>query len=307
MTFPAYYDPTRVGRLYIPDIGASVFAGYQTGAYPADGDKNRSILVLVDEQIDFVHEEGALYVPGAIEDTRRIIEWIYTYTSSLTTIAVSLDSHVAVQIFLPSWWSDTAGTRPAPYTVIRSEDVAAGRWIPLYEPEWSVHYVDTLEKQAKKELMIWPYHCMIGTPGHSLTPSLVEAIAFHSGARRAQPIYLQKGQIPKTEYYSMLEPEVKVPNHPMGDLNSSFLNMLNRYDRIYIAGQAKSHCILETIASITRYFKGQLNVISKIRVLIDCMSPVAHPTIDFDAIATAKFAEFEQEGVKLLRSIDPLR
>lgn len=307
MTFPNFYDPSRVGQLYVPDIGVAVQAGYQTNYHRADDDKTRSILLLVDEQIDFVHQDGALYVPGAEDDARRIIEWIFKYASSITTIAASLDSHVAIQIFLPSWWEDEHGNRPEPYTEITSEDVISGRWRATYEPEWSVHYIETLEKQAKKDLMIWPYHCMIGTPGHAITPALVEAIAFHSGARHTQPLYLSKGQIPKTEYYSMLEPEVKVPNHPMGELNTSFLTMLTRYDRVYIAGQAKSHCILETVASIMRYFRGQLNVISKLRVLIDCMSSVPHPTVDFDAAANEKFAEFEREGLKLLRSTEPLR
>jgi nicotinamidase-related amidase len=105
----------------------------------------------------------------------------------------------------------------------------------------------------------------------------------------------------------MLEPEVKVPTHPMGELNTSFLNMLNRYDRIYIAGQAKSHCVLETITSIVRYFTGQMNIISKIRLLTDCMSPIPHTSVDFDAHTDAKFAEFAAEGIKMLKSTDPLR
>jgi nicotinamidase-related amidase len=307
MTFPSFYDPARIGQLYVPNVGLAVDESYQAGHHRADEDKNRSILVLVDMQIDFIHADGALPVPGAIDDTRRLIEWLYKYTGSITAIAASLDSHVAIQIFLPSWWEDEHGDRPAPYTIISDDDVKSGRWKPVYEPEWSLSYVETLEKQAKKQLMIWPYHCMLGTPGHAITPALVEAIAYHSGARRTQPIYLTKGQIPKTEYYSMLEPEVKVPNHPMGELNTSFLNMLNRYDRIYIAGQAKSHCVLETITSIVRYFTGQMNIISKIRLLTDCMSPIPHTSVDFDAHTDAKFAEFAAEGIKMLKSTDPLR
>ncbi|MDZ4766827.1 MAG: hypothetical protein SGI73_19995 [Chloroflexota bacterium] len=307
MVFPKFYDPAHVGQLYVPDIGVAVQEGYKTVLPRSEDDKNRSILVLVDPQIDFIHSEGALPVPGAVEDTRRTIEWIYRYTGSITTIAASLDSHVAIQIFLPSWWEDENGERPVPYTIIHDADVKAGKWKPTYEPEWSMQYVETLEKHAKKELMIWPYHCMLGTAGHAITSALVEAIAYHSGARHTQPIYLTKGQIPKTEYYSMLEPEVKVPNHPMGELNTSFLNMLNRYDRIFIAGQAKSHCVLETVNSIMRYFKGQMQIVSKIRVLTDCMSSVAHPTINFDALADRRFQEFASEGLKLLKSTDPLR
>lgn len=307
MTFPAFYNPEKVGQLYMPDIMAAVDTGRTANLSSAENDAVKSLLILVDAQIDFVHADGALSVPGAIDDTRRTIEWLFEYAPRITTIAASLDSHTPNQIFFPAWWVGEDGKHPAPYTVIHSADVDAGKWTPLYEPEWSVQYPRTLEQQAKKELMIWPYHTMIGTPGHALTPALVEAIAYHCAARRTQPVYLSKGQIPQTEYYSMLEPEVKVPNHPMGNLNTSFLNMINRYDKVYIAGQAKSHCVLETVASMTRYFSGQMNMLRKLRVLIDATSSVVHPTIDFDAIANRAFAEFESQGVQLIKTSDPLR
>ena len=53
----------------------------------------------------------------------------------------------------------------------------------------------------------------------------------------------------------------------MGNLNVSFLNMLASYDRIYIAGEAKSHCVLETVTSIMRYFADQPRIIDKFRIL----------------------------------------
>ena len=196
---------------------------------------------------------------------------------------------------------------PEPYTVIRSEDVRAGRWRALYQPEWSAAYCARLEADAKKELMIWTYHTLIGTPGHALTPALYEAIAYHTAARQAQPIFLQKGSIPETEHYSVLEAEVKVPGKPQSELNEAFLKTLIDYDRIYIAGQAKSHCVLETVTSIMRYFDGQPDVIGKFRILQDCMSSVAHPTINFEALARQAFAEYARKGLKLVNSSDPVR
>ena len=92
--------------------------------------------------------------------------------------------------------------------------------------------------------MIWPFHTMVGTVGHNLSPSLYEAICFHSAARQSQPVKLTKGSIPQTEHYSILEPEVKVTDHPQGGLNQALLNELGGYDLVYLAGQAKSHCVL---------------------------------------------------------------
>jgi nicotinamidase-related amidase len=229
------------------------------------------------------------------------------HLGEITTIAASLDSHVPMSIFFPAWWQDEAGNHPQPYTVIRNADVKAGKWTPLYEVEWSRKYCARLEASSRKELMIWPYHTMIGTPGHTIMPSLYEAIAYHSGARQSQPIFLEKGTIPQTEYYSVLEPEVKVPKHKSGNLNIPFLNILASYDRIYIAGEAKSHCVLETISSIMHYFREKPEIIDRLRVLEDCMSSVAHPVIDFEALATEALDKFTAQGLKLVKAGDSLR
>ncbi len=305
MDFPAFYHPERVGEHFVPDVEAVVAAGSTVALSPADAPL-RTLLLLVDMQVDFVHAEGALSVPGAIDDTHRIIEWIFRNLSYINTIATSLDSHLPMSIFFPTWWVDQNGQHPQPYTVIRSADVQSGRWKPLYEVEWSREYTEKLEAGAKKELMIWPYHTLIGTPEHALMPALYEAIVYHSAARQTQPIFLEKGTIPKAEYYSILEPEVKVPDDPRGGLNNSFLNMLATYDRIYISGEAKSHCVLETVTSIMHYYGDQPAVIDKFRILQDCMSSVAHPTIDFDALANQAFASYARKGLQMVMSSDPL-
>ncbi len=305
--FPGFYDPAKVGTLFAPDTTAAVAAGRAMNLSPASEAKVRTILILVDPQVDFVHVDGNLSVPGAVEDTRRVIEWIFRNMGRITTIAASLDSHVPVQIFFPTWWVDAEGYHPEPYTVIRAADVRAGVWSPLYEHDWSMMYVERLEAASRKELMIWPYHTLIGTVGHAITPSLYEAIACHAAARQTQPIFLEKGMIPKTEYYSMLEPEVKVPDHPMGEQNISFLTMLRSYDLIYVAGQAKSHCVMETVTSIMRYFDDEPSVLQKLRILEDCTSSVAHPTIDFEAIAQRTFRKHSEKGLQLVNSTMPIR
>lgn len=301
---PTIYVPDRVGQNFVPDTGRAIAEGGAAQLAPSKLDRTRTILLLVDMQVDFIHTDGALSVPGAIADTRRTIEWIYDHLEGITTIAASLDSHLPLQIFSSAWWVHQDGGHPEPYTVITSSSVAAGIWRPLYEPDWSTYYVQQLEVQARKALMIWPYHTLLGTPGHSLTPALYEAIAFHSAARQSQPIFLTKGSIPKTEHYSILEPEVKVPEQPSGELNVTFLEMLASYDRVFIAGQAKSHCVLETIASIMRHFARHPRIIAKMRVLLDCTSSVQHPEIDFDALANDALAEFAERGLVLVNSTD---
>lgn len=304
--YPAFYHPDTVGTLAPPDTAAAIAAGLNAGLPPAESDARRAILLLVDPQVDFIHPDGALSVPGAVDDTRRTIAWVYRHAAQITAISASLDSHLPTQIFFATWWRDPAGQHPAPFTAISAADVEAGRWLPLYEPAWSREYVHALEASAKKLLMIWPYHTLIGTPGHAITPALYEAIAYHSAARRAQPHFVPKGSLPRTEHYSLLEPEVKVPDHPQGGLNTAFLETLATYDLVYVAGQAKSHCVLETLASVMRAYQDRPAEIARWRVLTDCMSSVAHPAIDFDALAEARLAEYAAQGLRLVKSTDPI-
>lgn len=304
MSFPEFYTPARIGQFYTPQTAAAVDAGRAAGLSPSSSDTHRVFLLLVDVQVDFVHPDGALSVPGAVEDTRRTVEWILRYAGKITTIGASLDSHIPIQIFSPTWWVDPSGNHPAPFTAIPSADVKSGCWQPLYEPEWSQQYVEQLEEAAKKVLMIWPYHTLIGTPGHTLVPALYEAVAYHTAARQSQPILLSKGTIAKTEHYSILEPEVKVSDTPHGDVNHAFLSTLAEHDLIYVAGQAKSHCVLETVASMMRYYPPE--VIARIRVLKDAMSSVAHPTIDFEALANETFTRFEKNGLRMVDTYAPM-
>ncbi len=306
MTAPAYYDEAKVGRLVAPDIAAATAAGLAAGLPPAAEDKQRVLLLLIDAQVDFIHEDGALSVPGAVEDTRRTVAWIYRNAAKISAIAASLDSHIPLQIFFPTWWADREGHHPEPFTAITTEQVEEGNWTPLYEPEWSRHYVRRLEEQAKKQLMIWPFHTLMGTPGHALTPALYEAIAFHAAARRARPRFLIKGTLPKTEFYSILEPEVKDPEDPEAELNEAFLEELLSYDAVYLAGQAKSHCVLETVTSIMRRVGDRRELAEKFHLLTDCTSSVAHPEVDFEALAQAAYAEFSGRGLQLVTSAMPL-
>ncbi len=300
MPFPAYYDPRKVGTAYQPNIYDAVDAGVDLRLASADTDNPQVALVLVDMQRDFLHRDGALYVPGAIDDCRRIVEWIYRHVAAISKIFVSLDSHYPLQIFFPTWWRDADKRHPAPNTVITAEDVHAGRCQPVYEPEWTLQYLDQLENQHKKQLMIWPFHTLVGTSGHSLSPALYEAICYHTAARQAQPELIIKGEIAKTEHYSILEPEVKVADHPQGQLNVKLLGELEQFDLVYIAGEAKSHCVLETVNSMMRHFRGQSDVISRLRILEDAMSSVHVPGIDFEAMTNEVFEQHKTGGLTLV-------
>jgi len=302
MTFPDFYNPSLIGTRYEPDFARAYQTGLDAYQKPSSDDSPRVLLWLIDAQIDFVFADGRLAVSGAVEDTRRTVEFIYRNTPQITHITASLDTHLPSHIFFAGWWQDANGAHPAPYTVITAEQVARGDWLPTQLPDWSREYVSTLEQIGKKQLMIWPFHCMEGTTGRALVPALSEAIQYHSGARHDAPTYLTKGTIPQTEFYSVVEPEVKVPGRPDGTLNLQFLEFLVEFDLIYIAGQARSHCVLETMRSTLRHFANRPQLVGRLRFLDDCTSSI----VGFEESTNAQIAEFVREGIRLVKAADAI-
>ena len=304
--FPTFYDPQRVGTLFYPDLMAIGEAAAAADLAPAVTDEEVIHLMIIDMQVDFAHAQGTLHVPGSLPDIRRLIEFIYRNAARITNISCSLDSHLPYQIFHPSWWIDAGGQHPEPFTIISLEDVESGRWQPRVEPERSLRYVRLLEEQAKKQLTVWPYHVLIGSIGNALDPELFSAVLWHSLARKTQPTWLTKGSIPLTEHYSMIQPEIPAPGRPLGGKNEAFLKILDEADRIIIAGEAESHCVLETVEDLVEDFGTQPETLQKFYVLQDCTSPVVHPDVDFHAIALERFREFGAQGVNFINSGDPL-
>lgn len=304
--FPSFYDPGRIGTQFYPDMAAIARAASEANLPPASLDDANVHLLLVDMQVDFCHEQGSLYVPGALEDLRRTIEFIYRNAAAISQITCSLDSHLPNQIFSPSWWADADGRHPAPFTVITASDVERGRWQPLTEPQWSRTYVVELERQAKKQLTIWPYHTLIGSIGHTLDAELWSAVYWHSLARQVAPHWLIKGSEPRTEHYSIVQPEIHVPGSAQGGKNQAILDALAAADRVVIAGEAASHCVLETVEDLVEEFGDRPGKLETVFVLQDCTSPVVHPQIDFGAIAQQRFAEFARQGVQVVNSTEPL-
>ncbi len=129
--FPSFYDPRRIGALFHPDMARIAAEADAAGLPPASQDARRVHLLLIDMQVDFCHEAGSLYVPGALGDVRRTVEFIYRNAAQISQITCSLDSHLPSQIFSPNWWADAAGNHPAPFTIVSAAEVQSGRWQPL--------------------------------------------------------------------------------------------------------------------------------------------------------------------------------
>ncbi len=265
---------------------------------PAKQNKERTLFLGIDVQQDFM-DGGALGVPGAHEDVRRMCEFIYNNMDNISNIAVSIDTHTPHQIFHPCWWVDENGNNPAPYTPITLADLDAGKWRAVINPVASREYVKHLEQDGKKTLCVWSYHCIQGTTGAALENQFSNMIYFHSVAKKSVVKRLVKGTDPLSEMYGIIKPEYDTHNY----INIDFLNQLETYDKIIIAGEAKSHCVLETIKQILEHFSNRPEITKKVYILEDCMSSIP----GFEDATEKEFNNFVTTyGVNIVKSTDNL-
>lgn len=333
MTFPLpnFYDPTRAASVYRVDYGglAALAAAFRREhqIQPASQDRLKIWLLLIDVQNTFCIPGFELYVGGrsgngAVDDNRRLAEFIYRNLGRITHISATMDTHHVQQIFHPVFFVDAEGNHPTPYTDIHPADLETGRWrfnpalaaqfgiSPEYGQEMVLHYTRTLEAKGKYALTIWPYHAMLGGIGHALVPVIEEAIFFHSLVRLDQPDFELKGEKPFTENYSVIGPEVLAGpmDEPLGVRNPKFIEQLQTFDRLYIAGQAKSHCVAWTVADLLEDIRATDPALAqKVYLLEDCTSPVVVPgVVDHTEAANAAFDRFAQAGMHIVRSSEAL-
>lgn len=341
LPLPSHFRPERTGevwRVEYEEIAkqAGEWAGVH-GLGPASGDERRVALVIVDAQNTFCIPGFELFVggrsgTGAVDDNRRLCEFIYRNLGIITEIAPTMDTHQAMQIFHGIFFVNDEGGHPAPYTSISVEDIEGGKWKfnrmlgrnlaypDDYIERHILHYVKELRRSGKYELTVWPYHAMLGGIGHALASSVEEAVFFHSIARRSQPDIHVKGDHPLTEHYSVLAPEVTTGpgGEPLRQRRESLFQKpvasaaiyrkLLDFDAVVIAGQAKSHCVAWTIADLLeRAREGDASLVRKIYLLEDCTSPVVVPgVIDYTDEAERAFGEFESAGMHVVRSTGPM-
>ena len=187
----------------------------------------------------------------------------------------------------------------------------SGRWRPRGDLADALEYTAKLEAQGKYVLTVWPFHTLLGGVSHALCPALMEAAIYHAVARDRPTHFETKGRHPKTENYSVLSPEVReVGGRSVGAFNAAFFDHLMEYDRIYVFGQAKSHCVLSTLVDMKdRILATSPASIGKVYILEDAMSPVPSPPLDplppmldFPRIAERGIAELRAAGMHVVRT-----
>jgi nicotinamidase-related amidase len=329
LPIPDFFDSQNVGTVWrIPYEERATQArdwAVQHGLQPVSADTTKTWLMLIDVQNTFSIPKFELYVGGrsgrgAVEDNVRLCEFIYRHLGKITQITATMDTHRTMQVFHAIFFVDKDGNHPAPYTDIHASELRDSRWTfnpalssqfgiaPEYGQQMMIHYAEELEKKSKFALTIWPYHAMLGGIGHALVSSVEEAIFFHSIARIAQPELEIKGDEPFTENYSVIGPEVLTGpiGETLGSRNQKFIEQLQQFDRLIIAGQAKSHCVAWTVSDLLEDIALlDLELAKKVYLLEDCTSPVVVPgVVDHTDAADAAYERFAKAGMNVVKSTE---
>jgi nicotinamidase-related amidase len=248
--------------------------------------------------------DSALPVTGANEDMKRVGTLIDRIGHKLKDIHVTLDSHHVIDVGHASMWEDQNGNQPGPFTIISVDDIQNRIWVPRRQQFYKrmLEYTKELAAKGNYPLMVWPTHCLIGSPGHNVQVDLYAALRRWEEKEFANVDFVTKGTNTFTEHYGALQAEVPDPEDPSSQLNAGFLTMLTDADIVAVAGEALSHCVKETVTQIADNIGDEH--IKKFHILTDCSSPVAQvgEGPDFPAIAQDWLKKMESRGMTLTTS-----
>ncbi len=253
-------------------------------------------LLVIDPQVDFCDPaRGALYVPGAEEDMRRLAAMVRRLKGRLDDVHVTLDSHHFIHIAHPVFWKDSRGAHPPVFTSISRAEVEQGVWtttVPgLYRR--ALEYVQRLARNGRYGLTIWPPHCLIGSPGHAVFPELFAA--FREWEERFAFVdYVTKGSNLLTEHYSAVQADVPDPSDASTQINTRLVRALEGADLVAVAGEARTHCLANTVRDIADNF-GDDRLVSKLVLLEDASSDIP----GFEPHAEAFIREMTARGMQV--------
>jgi len=294
----------------------------------SDNTPTPTTLLLIDVQKDF-HPGGSLAIPTANDDAARIATLIRANTTTITRIVATMDSHAKLHIANPCFWWNKDGTQhPDPFTIISAKDIEQGVWKPRQDlklplddsgvldatifsgadklvssggdldlTKYCLEYARRLEQKGRFQICIWPEHCLIGSPGHAIVDDIQQALHEWMERTGGSVEWVLKGQNLLTEMYSALEADVPVSSAT--SFNQKLFESLVKSDRLWVCGQAMSHCVNYTLRDIVNKCTSHEET-NKIYLLTDCASAVP----GFEEAAETFQNEMKEAGVNLTVSTD---
>ena len=217
----------------------------------------------------------------------------------IADIHVTLDSHRMVDISHPGWWRDSNGHHPDPFTQITAAEVESGTWTTTMPGARtrSLMYLRELETRGRYPHVIWPEHCLVGHWGHNLLPVLHNELGEWEAQQHKRVHYVYKGTNPGTEHFSAIRAEVPVAEDPATHPQEDLLNRLSTTTTILVAGQARSHCVANTVRDLVDLRPETAN---RIVLLTDTTSDVP----SFEALGETFVADVTALGMRTSTTTD---
>ncbi len=246
---------------------------------------------IIDPQRDF-HPGGSLAVEGADLDAQRAAGLITRLVDDIDAIAVTLDTHAQMDIAHPLWFVDAHGDLPQPFTTITAKQVEDCEWYVAIDDlkKYTIEYLQYVESTGKSHT-IWPVHCVAGTVGHTIDPTIFSALTAWEVKNLDVADFVYKGDNPMEESFSAVRAlsPVASPRHEV-------LDMFRTADEMLVFGQALSHCVAETCRDLVKFLSKE--DIATVHLVTDCTSPVA----GFEDEGKAFLREWEAAGGKTTTS-----
>ena len=249
--------------------------------------RKKNLLIVIDMQNDFCLPDGALYVPGAEDDIQRVKNFIDRNYRMIDHIVLTQDNHQVIDISHPNFWVDKNGSHPDPFTMIRPDDLKSEKWLPVSNTDEVTTYINKLNSKGEFTHTIWPEHCIMGSRGAAVTDAVMQAVTRWARMGNYFEVIV-KGTHPLTEYFGALRANIPVPGAPETGLNEKLVATFREYDNIVIVGEAKSHCVANTIKQMLELD----DLEEKIIILEDCMSNVT----GFEHVADAIYNAAKNRG-----------
>ena len=174
------------------------------------------------------------------------------------------------------------------------------RALPRHVQVLADHFRQCRERLAeggRYPLVVWPPHCLIGSAGHAVEVGLHRALCAWATRAFAQVEYHAKGSNHRTEHYSALAAEVPDPADPATAPNRRLLE-LPAADVLLVAGEARSHCVANTVRDLAAAFDP--GNIGKLHLLVDCNSDVQ----GFEQLGRDFVVELAGQGMRLVDSAE---
>jgi nicotinamidase/pyrazinamidase len=294
-------------------------------------------LLLIDVQKDF-HSGGSLAIPGADNDSERIVQFIQTNANDIHRMVVTLDSHYKLHIAHPSFWIDNNTEQcnhPKPFTIISSKDIQDGLWKPRPDMIISSNMIDLsimdrnnnnstsdsstdrIYDPATQMIDIMKY-CIEYTrrleemgrfqlciwPEHCLIGSVGHTIVdniLHAINEWTEQTGRSVEYILKGKnlYTEMYSAlAADVPISVDTCFNEQLHQSFLKSNKLIVAGQAMSHCVNYTLRDIVRDWPK--SKLNQIYLLNDCASSVP----GFETATEQFISDMKRDGIQIVASTD---